>query len=107
MIEFTSENKQLRDSAPMSDCFNELNCPMSSDYAKILEWCMDAWFLQGIPMHYIIPDPAFVPKETIRTFYVDQNWFKVFFDGALSVTEHFTEQDEVRAELNPLLTARR
>lgn len=47
-------------------------------------------------MHYMFPDPVFVPKETLRTFYVDPNWFKTFFDGALSVTEHFTDQDEVR-----------
>ena len=70
---------------------------MSSDYAKILAWCMDAWFLNGIPLHYLIPDPLFAPKESIRTFYIDQNWFKVFFDGALSITEHFTESDEVRS----------
>ncbi|KAL8802319.1 MAG: hypothetical protein Q9182_003897 [Xanthomendoza sp. 2 TL-2023] len=94
-----SKNKALRDAAPMSDCFNELNCPMSSDYAQLLSWCMNAWYLQGIPMHYILPDPVFVPKETLRTFFVDQNWFRAFFDGALSVTEHFTKQDEVRESI--------
>ncbi|KAL8683140.1 MAG: hypothetical protein Q9186_000853 [Xanthomendoza sp. 1 TL-2023] len=94
-----SKKKALRDSAPMSDCFNELNCPMSSDYAQLLSWCMNAWYLQGIPMHYILPDPVFVPKETLRTFFVDQNWFKTFFDGAFSITEHFTEQDEVRESI--------
>lgn len=94
-----SKNKMLRDSAPASNCFNELNCPMSADYAKLLTWCMDAWYLQGIPFHYMLPDPGFTPKESIRTFYVDQNWFKVFFDGAFSVTEHFTEQDEIRESI--------
>ena len=44
-------------------------------------------------------DPNFIPVETIRSFYVDQNWFKVFVDGALSICEHFDEGDDVREAL--------
>lgn len=79
--------------------YNELNCPMSTDYATLLAWCMDHWYLQGIPSHYLFPDPDSIPKESIRTFYIDQDWFRVFVDGALSVSEHFTSNDEVRESI--------
>ena len=78
------------------DHYDESNSPLSSDYATVLAWIMDRWFLQAIPYNYLIPDPGFVPQESIRSFYVDHNWFQVFVDGALSIAEHFHEGDDVR-----------
>ena len=88
----------LGTSAPM-ECYNEINDPMSTDYAILLAWLMDQWYLQKLPPYYLIPDTTSVPTESIRTFYVDSSWFKAFMDGALSVAEHFTETDEVRESI--------
>ena len=52
--------------------------------------------MQGIPFANLVSDPNFLQSETIRSFYVDQNWFRVFVDGALSICEHFGENDDVR-----------
>jgi hypothetical protein len=84
--------------------FSGIGAAMSTDWAILLSWCMDKWFLHGIPYHNLIPDPAFVPKESIRTFYVDQTWFRVFLDGALSVSGTFTDGDEVRTAIKSSLT---
>ena len=37
-----------------------------------------------------------MPKESIRTFYIDQSWFKVYIDGAISIAEHYDEGDTLR-----------
>ena len=73
------------------EIYNETNSPLSTDYAALLAWLMDRWFLQGLPMINLIPDPAYVPKESIRTFFIDQSWFRVLADGVLSISDHFNE----------------
>ncbi|KAG8525204.1 uncharacterized protein KY384_008848 [Bacidia gigantensis] len=79
--------------------FNEYNVPQSTDYATVLQWLMDRWYLFGLPFANLVSDPGFIPNETVRSFYVDQNWFKTFTDGALSICEHFDEGDDVREAL--------
>ena len=84
--------------------YDESNDPESSDYATVLSWIMDKWFLQGLPFANLLPDPGYLPKESVRSFYVDANWFKVFVDGVLSITEHFDEGDDVREAIKLSLT---
>lgn len=86
------------------EMYNTTNSPLSVDYAALLAWIMDKWFLYDIPINNLIPDPAFIPKESIRTFYVDQNWFKVFVDGALSICHHFNDNDDVREAIKATLS---
>ena len=85
--------------------YNETQSPLSTDYATVFAWIMDRWFLHGIPFANIIPDPNFIPKESIRCFYVDQSWYKVFVDGALSITDHYGTADEVRESMKASFTA--
>ena len=91
----TGLQKQLNTSNP-TEIYDETNSPLSTDYAGLLGWVMDKWFLQGFPIQNLLPEPNFVPKESIRTFYVDQSWFKAYVDGALSIAEHYTDTDDVR-----------
>ena len=84
--------------------YNELNVPDSIDFASILRWILDKWFLSGIPPLHLIPDPLFVPKESIRSFYIDPTWIKCFVDGALSITEHFTPADDIRESIKECLS---
>ena len=91
--------------AVSEDVYDETNTPESSDYATVLMWIMDKWFLGDIPYTNLITDPSFLPKESARSFYVDQNWFKVYIDGALSIAEHYEEGDDVREAIKTSLTA--
>lgn len=68
---------------------------MSTNYAAILGWCLDALFLHGIPYHYLVPEPLAVPNESIRTFYLDDSWLDVFLDGALRIGNYFSRETDV------------
>lgn len=41
--------------------------------------------LKDLPFAYIIPDEKLLPPESIRFFYLDENWLKAFTDGAISI----------------------
>ncbi|KAI1125639.1 hypothetical protein F5Y10DRAFT_294505 [Nemania abortiva] len=72
--------------------YNEINTPKSADWAVVLKWVLDRMFLFGIPAHYLIADPSYLPKESLRLFFIDQNWIDALIDGALSLA-NYTDQD--------------
>lgn len=76
--------------------FTEMKEPCSTDWSLVLNWLMDKIFLEGIPPHYLIPDPTWLPSECIRFFYVDQKWLSALVDGALSVSNHLDKDDITR-----------
>ena len=41
--------------------------------------------LYGVPFSYLVPENRMLPPESIRFFYVDQNWIDALCDGALSL----------------------
>ena len=57
----------------------------NTDYAIVQEWVFNRLRLQGFPAQYLIPDPSFLPAETLRFFYIDKNWTESLTDGALSL----------------------
>jgi len=58
-------------------------------------------YLAKIPTHYLIPDPSYLPPESIRFFHIDNNWMDCFIDGALSCANHtpLNQQDAIRATI--------
>ncbi|KNC98348.1 uncharacterized protein SPPG_06057 [Spizellomyces punctatus DAOM BR117] len=84
--------------------FNEHNGPPnSSDWSLILTWLLDKLYLHNIPAHYLIPDPAFLGKESLRFFYIDRNWTDALIDGALSIANHMDPDDQVRTQIKEML----
>jgi hypothetical protein len=80
--------------------YNEHNRPFSTDWAAMLKWILDRMYLAGLPAHYLIPDPAFLPAEALRFFSIDANWVDAFVDGALSICCHLEkEDDDIRAAI--------
>ncbi|KAL7920573.1 hypothetical protein ACQKWADRAFT_154558 [Trichoderma austrokoningii] len=45
--------------------YNEFNLLDSPDYAYIYSWILDTAHLTNVPSHYLIPDPSFLPEETL------------------------------------------
>ncbi len=41
--------------------------------------------LYDVPVSYLIPEPLFLPPESIRFFYVDGNYVKAMLNGAASI----------------------
>ena len=75
--------------------YNEVNVPKSADWATVLKWVVDKMYLYNIPAHYLIADPTYLPKESIRFFYIDPNWIDALVDGALSVGNHLETKEDV------------
>jgi hypothetical protein len=74
--------------------YNEHNRPYSTDWALMLKWILDRKYFVGIPAHYLITDPAHLPSESLRFFYVDKNWVEALVDGALSICCHLEQDDD-------------
>lgn len=57
--------------------------PAPPPYVKT--WFDNVKDLKGIPIDYLIPDPALIPFESIRFFEIDEIWLKYLIDGAFSI----------------------
>ncbi|KAK5996414.1 hypothetical protein PT974_01748 [Cladobotryum mycophilum] len=76
--------------------YNELNNPLSTDWMIVQSWLMDRMFLVGVPAHCLIPDPTYLETESLRFFRIDANWVDALLDGALSIGNHWgDDQDRV------------
>lgn len=53
--------------------------------ADVAAWLAELVLLHGVPLEYIVPDAALLPTESLRFFYLDQNWQRRLIDGALSI----------------------
>ncbi len=53
--------------------------------ASVLEWLGQASLLYGVPFEYLVPDARMLPNESIRFFYLDENWVRRLIDGAVSI----------------------
>jgi len=57
-----------------------------ADHLKpIATWLVKLGLLNHVPFDHLVPDPRLLPHETIRFFYLDQNWLDALTDGALSI----------------------
>ncbi|PNP76833.1 hypothetical protein FNYG_09849 [Fusarium nygamai] len=74
--------------------YNEYNMPDSPDYAHVYSWVLDKLHLGDVPAHYLIPDPSYLPEETLRFFHVDENWTDALIDGALSLANHCGDEPD-------------
>lgn len=55
--------------------------------------------LDGVPLHYLVPDPEMVPPESIRFFFLDPNWIECLLAGALAAATIGSMDDQVAASL--------
>ncbi|MDB5041445.1 MAG: hypothetical protein JWN27_2171 [Candidatus Eremiobacteraeota bacterium] len=65
----------------------------------VLHWLTQLTLLYGVPFPYLVPDANLLPPESLRFFYVDQNWLDRAVDGALSVATISTAEQIFGEEL--------
>lgn len=53
--------------------------------ADIAEWMARLKLLYEVPFHYLIPKAEMLEPESLRFFYVDDNWSEALIRGALSL----------------------
>ena len=75
--------------------YNELNTPYSTDWAVVLRWIMERYFLVDVPPHYLITDPSHLPFESVRVFAIDHAWVCAMVDGGLSLANHLDQDDDL------------
>ncbi|KAH7110822.1 hypothetical protein B0J11DRAFT_498824 [Dendryphion nanum] len=77
--------------------YDEYNIPNSPDWVVVMRWLLDRMNLHGIPAHYLLTDASHLPLESMRFFNIDDSWMASFLDGALSLGNHLSQQqDDVR-----------
>jgi hypothetical protein len=59
--------------------------------------------LYGVPFRYLVPDSRMLPPESIRFFYVDENWIDALTDGAASLGRITTSDRAHDHAVAPLL----
>lgn len=79
--------------------YNGFNIPRNTDWSIVLQWILGKMFLADIPSRYLVTDPSFLPKESIRFFHVDRYWVDALIDGALSIANHLEHDDFVRRNI--------
>lgn len=65
----------------------------------LARWLGQLAILEGVPFNALVPDARMLPEESIRFFYLDQNWLDALLDGALSVAAAFDAHHAATVEL--------
>ncbi|WP_417527605.1 hypothetical protein [Marinomonas shanghaiensis] len=91
----TSALRQLNTSKARSDTNNSSleNAPPKD----LVDWLAQLTLLQGVPFEYLVPYSALLPHESIRFFYIDENWQDRLVDGAISVGVSSTQDNMFNA----------
>jgi len=74
--------------------YNEFNKSSNPDWVIVFKWILDKLYLNNIPAYYLISDPSYLPPESIRFFHIDPNWTDALIDGALSIANHLSRDDD-------------
>jgi hypothetical protein len=58
---------------------------VADDMADIAQWLARLLLLYPVPFNLLVPDAHMLQPETLRFFYLDNNWTGAVLDGALSL----------------------
>lgn len=58
---------------------------VEDDLLPIAAWLANKQLLYNVPFDHLVPDQLALPVESLRFFYIDQNWLDSLVDGALSI----------------------
>lgn len=67
---------------------------LKEELSTIGGWLADLHELRKVPFNHLVADERMLEKETLRFFYVDNNWIELLCNGALSVGAHSTRDTE-------------
>lgn len=58
---------------------------LGENVTAITQWLKKLSLLYPVPFSYMVPNPAMLPVESIRFFYLDPNWTEALIAGAMSI----------------------
>ena len=56
-----------------------------ADLLPVATWLARLLLLYPVPFSLLVPDNRMLPPETLRLFYLDDNWLRALTDGAVSI----------------------
>ncbi|KAK4466280.1 hypothetical protein QBC42DRAFT_217205 [Cladorrhinum samala] len=92
-----------------SELCNEHHVLDNPDFAHVYSWVLEQLHLANIPAQYLLPDPSYLPEESLRLFFVDENWADALVDGALSLANYWgntPEDDKCRTGIKKAINTR-
>lgn len=76
------------------------------DTSKALsKWLKELTLLYPLPFAHLVAQPAMLPPESIRFFYLDPNWLQAMTAGAMSIAMQNTDDASLFNSLLPSFTA--
>lgn len=69
--------------------------------AIISNWLARLKLLYGVPFNYIVPDYRMLPNESLRFFYLDDEWFNNLLEGAMSLGRSTSSDEAVHQAIQP------
>ena len=101
-----SQNKteyQMNKSNLLESAVLNLNCSFTED-DSLQNFFSGLSLLDSVPMAGIIADESMLPPESLRVFFVNQNWINSLIDGAMSIGRSCSEDAaHDRAILDPVI----
>lgn len=58
---------------------------------------------ERVPFHYLVPDPAMLPDESIRFFTIDDDWLDALLEGAMAIGSSGTRDVEHSSAAMPAI----
>lgn len=65
---------------------------------ELVHWLTRLYLLKGVPFNYLVADEAMIPPESIRFFYLDNNWSDALIDGAFSIGRNLSDWEQSSSE---------
>jgi hypothetical protein len=66
---------------------------------ELARWLAQLALLEAVPFNAIVADARMLPQESVRFFYIDQNWLDALLDGALSIAAAFDAHHTATVDL--------
>ncbi len=88
------KTKEAAPESPVTVARSFLSSPSVQEYLKeslkgeleyLAIWLAQKQLLYDVPFDHLVPDQLMLPAESLRFFYMDQNWLDCLTDGALSI----------------------
>nr|VFK36479.1 MAG: hypothetical protein BECKSD772F_GA0070984_100217 [Candidatus Kentron sp. SD] len=80
--------------------YAKLQAETQAEYLRLVKgWLRELALLKGIPLWYLLPDPALLPMRALRLFGIDRKWIQSLWLGALSLGGRVEVTDALFGEI--------
>lgn len=76
---------------------------IADELAPVVQWLVNLALLYNVPFNNIVADARLFPEESLRFFYMDDNWMSALRDGALSIAQQSSRDTLQASKLRTLL----